>query len=103
MLSIRRKKDYFFLTIAFFCASVMCGEVLYIVSKNIISLTTGFIIGYIAIFLRQLLIGNLYSLYSFYLITSAFFMYDKFIVGPLLGKGVMSVNFVGRCFSRLGW
>ena len=72
----------------------MCGEVLYIVSKNIISLTTGFIIGYIAIFLRQLLIGNLYSLYSFYLITSAFFMYDKFIVGPLLGKGVMSVNFV---------
>lgn len=96
MLSIRRKKDYFFLTIAFFCASVMCGEVLYIVSKNIISLTTGFIIGYIAIFLRQLLIGNLYSLYSFYLITSAFFMYDKFIVGPLLGKGVMSVNFVGR-------
>ncbi len=96
MLSIKRKKDYFSLTIAFFCVSVMCGEVLYIANNNIISLTTGFIIGYIAIFLRQLLIGNLYSLYSFYLITSAFFMYDKFIVGPILGKGVMSINFAGR-------
>lgn len=91
----RQIKNLFFITISFFCTCVMVGDLLYVITGNIIQLTTFFIIGYIALFLRQVINGNLLSLYSFYLLTSSFFMYDKFLVGPYLGKGVMTINFAG--------
>ena len=91
----QRNHSIFFLSISLFCCFVMIGDVLFSFTGNIITLTSSFILGYLFIILRQLLIGNFYSLYSFYLLTSAFFMYDIFLIGPYLGKGVMSIDFAG--------
>lgn len=73
----------------------MIGEILYLSTGNILCLTTFFYIGFIAILLRQIVIGNTYSLYTFYLLMSAFFMYNRFILGPYLDKDIMTLNFAG--------
>lgn len=95
-------KDNYYLVLFFFCTCVLLGELIYISTNNLLFLTSFFMVGYISLFLRQVLMKNLYSLYSFYLITSSFFMYDKFIIGPYLGKGVMSINFAGT-YSFPDW
>lgn len=98
----KNSKNYYFLTLFFFCSCILLGEMFFIITENLLYLTSFFIVGFVLIFIRQILIGNLYSLYTFYLLTSAFFMYDKFILGPCLGKGVMSIDFAGT-YSFPDW
>ncbi|MBO4858769.1 MAG: O-antigen polysaccharide polymerase Wzy [Treponema sp.] len=101
-MRIKYYNEYFYITLSSFLLTVLLGDLLYIHTDNILWLTSFFICGYFFIILRQMLIGNFYTLYCFYLLTSTFFMYDKFILGPLLGKGVLSINFLGT-YSFPDW